>query len=893
MKEQSTTNELNPASVNAGLRHFKCLIASPSDTAPEREACERVVDDLNKSLGLSLGVFLETRMWENDTRPAFGEYPQAVINDQLGNDYIIFVGIMHQRFGTQTAAAGSGTEEEFNRALERLDRGEKVELMLYFNDAPIAVHAIDTTEIDKVKAFRKRVATLGSLYQGYSGVAEFEAKLRQHLTKLIVVLSGVNDRGSNGGVELSNHSSVQEALEKRLNEALVSFSGQPVIWVDPVLSRTNDISPNPSTNYGKRVQLEELIPSPKSTLVKAPPQFGLTCLAHRLVLDAWKLGAKWVYIDSKETKAHHMHKAAQLAASEFGWSVGDVTCIVLDAWNFFDQGAMKKLKTLCATHPDTPIIVMNTIDDSKFQTAQKEDENIDREFSSLHLLALPKAQLRKVVAEYNKAKEIGDEEVVLAKVTSDLHSLNIHRTPLNCITLLRVAEKHFDESPVNRTKMLEMVLFALFNMDGVPTYASRLDLKDCEYVLGRHCESMVRLGLYSFSKEHFIASLKQYGQEKLIDLDIEKLFEVLMANHILVREDAGFIFRASYWVSYFAAHRMHLDPDFRAYIFESNKYTSMPEVIEFYTGVDRNREDALKILCLDLRTTRETVSAKVRLPDGMNPYNDIRWLPTEEQLAAIQEGISQDVLSSGLPEELKDQHADASYNQIRPYNQSIEAFFEEYSVRNLVQCIRASSRALRNSDYVAPELKREMLEEILKGWQEISKVLLTLTPVLATHGFAAYEGYSWRLGEGFGNTLEEKVSRIIQVLPTNVVGFYREDLFSGKIGPLLFDRLKSEDNALRKHELALLIVFSRPREWKRHIDEYISSVDKNSFYLADIVTALRVRFQYDHLVDEEARDISYLVKLGLAKHKFGGRRPGLDKIRLISDTNLPKREQEE
>lgn len=108
-------------------------------------------------------------------------------------------------------------------------------------------------------------------------------------------------------------------------------------------------------------------------------------------------------------------------------------------------------------------------------------------FNVLHLLALPRTQIRKVVCEYNKSKDIGEEDIVLSKVVTDLDTLNIHRTPLNCITLLKVSEKHFDESPVNRTNMLEMVLFVLFNLEGIPTYKTKPDLKDCEYVLGCFC----------------------------------------------------------------------------------------------------------------------------------------------------------------------------------------------------------------------------------------------------------------------------------------------------------------------------------------------------------------------------------------------------------------------
>ena len=113
---------------------IKILVASPSDTKDERESCLRVFDELNKGIGDKQGFVIEERMWETNTRPSFGDYPQAVVSEQLGNDYQVFVGLMNNKFGTETKKAGSGTEEEFNNAYDRIVKKEPVEIMFYFQD---------------------------------------------------------------------------------------------------------------------------------------------------------------------------------------------------------------------------------------------------------------------------------------------------------------------------------------------------------------------------------------------------------------------------------------------------------------------------------------------------------------------------------------------------------------------------------------------------------------------------------------------------------------------------------------------------------------------------------------------------------------------------------------
>lgn len=869
---------------------YKCFIASPSDTIDERKIFDKVFNEINKNLGELYHFRIESLKWEDDVHPSFGIDSQDVINKQIGNDYDFFVGIMYKKFGSPTTKAGSGTEEEFNNAYDKYSKNSScVEIMFYFNnEAPSTLNEIDPTELVKVNNFKKRISSEGGLYCDYCGCNDFEDKIRNHFNNIFInkykISQGSNNTQKQDGIIL--------ILEKRLNDSLCMFDDQPVIWEEPTLSKSNEISSNPDDNYDNRVLLDELINNPQSYIISAPPRFGLTSLANYLVLQAWKDNHIWVYLDAQKEKREKIHKSVEKEVKTLGKNISDVECIVLDSWNTYENGSIKKLKNLSDAHKHIPIIVMQTIDDGKFLTEKQEQVIIKREFSQLYLLAMTRRQLRKVVSQYNKEKKIADEDALLTKVVSDLEVLNIHRTPENCFTLLKVAEKHFDEAPVNRTKMLEMVLFVLFDVGEIPKYKIKPDVKDCEYVLGRFCENIIRNDEYNFTKEYFIGELKKICSEKLMDLDIEVVFDVLFLNNIIIKNDNSFEFRTSFWIFYFASRRMHDDKNFADYIFTSKKYLSFPEIIEFYTGIDRNRSDALLILKNDIKQTCDFVFHKVGMPDNINPFSHVHWHPTEEHIEKMQAEIGESVLNSGLPNDVKDRYADKSYNQLRPYKQAvtIQNIFEEYSLYNLMQEIKATSRALRNSDYAEPELKRELLDEILRSWLQISKVLFALSPVLATKGSAGFAGASFMLDGDFGNTFEERLRTVIFVNLTNVVGFFRDDIYSGKIGPLLYDRFEKELNPLIRHQLALLIIFGRPREWRQYIDKYIVALPKDSFFLYDLVNTLRAQYRFAFANENELREIGLMIKKGLAKHEFGLKNPGLDKIRLIQNSNLPKRE---
>lgn len=866
---------------------YKCFVASPSDTNYEREICDKVFLEINKAIGQAYDFRIESIKWENDTRPSFGSDSQSVINKQVGDEYDFFIGIMYKKFGTSTTVAGSGTEEEFNRAYERYSKNVPVEIMWYFNDEPPKnLSDVIPTELEKVKAFQDKVASLGGLYCRYMGIDDFESKLRSHLNKLFIEKYRLDKKLNSVRIDV-----LSQIYKNRLNEALSMFSTQPIIWVDRILSSSSEISQGIDESLDTKVEITELTTTPSSTIIKAPPQFGLTSLSHFMALEALKKGKFWIYLDSKKIKPHNIYNAVKNEATALGESIESVDCIILDSWSLYETGALKKLKVLSDSYKEIPVIVMQTIDDSNFVTQDDEDPvNVDRDFQTLHLLALPRTRIRKVVSEYNKVKPIADEDILLSKVISDLESLNIHRTPQNCLTLLKVSERYFDESPVNRTQMLEMVLFVLFNLETLPTYKGKPDLKDCEYVLGRFCEGLIRNSVYSFTREQFISQLEKFCSDKLIALEVDIVFDVLNANNIVIKQDFNFIFRSSFWIFYFAAKRMHSDKSFTDYIFESKKYISFPELIEFYTGIDRNRVNALEILKNDLSETYNAVFNDVGLPDDFNPLIHADWKPTEEMVQKMQNEIGEGVLNSRLPDEVKDQFADKNYDPVKPYNQNIQSIFQQFSLYTLMQKVRASSRALRNSDYVDPVLKKEMLREILKSWQQISKVLFALTPILAAKGNAQFDGTSFYLDGEFGETYEQKLKRIMIVVPYNIVSLFKDDLFSAKIGPLLFDSFKEEKDPLIKHCLALFLIRERPREWKKHIEDYIVSLAKNSFFLYDVVASLRIIYKYAFVNHTSLKEIEYLLKMGLAKHHFGDRKPGLDKIRKISNENLPKRE---
>jgi hypothetical protein len=117
------------------IEQIRVFLASPGDVSDEREAARVVFETLNRTLGDDKQVQFKVVGWDTDSIPAYGSDAQDLVNKQIGamEDYDLFIGIMWNRFGGPTPRAGSGTEEEFNRAVDSLEQSGAPWIMFYFN----------------------------------------------------------------------------------------------------------------------------------------------------------------------------------------------------------------------------------------------------------------------------------------------------------------------------------------------------------------------------------------------------------------------------------------------------------------------------------------------------------------------------------------------------------------------------------------------------------------------------------------------------------------------------------------------------------------------------------------------------------------------------------------
>lgn len=202
------------------------FVASPSDVDEERNCLEEVIREFNTAWARELGIRLELIRWETHAYPSFGEDPQSVINEQIPDDYDLFIGLMWYRFGTSTGRAGSGTAEEFQQAKERFDQDpSSLQLMFYFKDAPVPEppSKLDHSQLAKITEFRSNLGDKSGLYWSFVSLEDFEKLVRLHLTRHIQTWR------SKHSIEAQRILGIESSIKKEgsLNSGTTDFEDEP------------------------------------------------------------------------------------------------------------------------------------------------------------------------------------------------------------------------------------------------------------------------------------------------------------------------------------------------------------------------------------------------------------------------------------------------------------------------------------------------------------------------------------------------------------------------------------------------------------------------------------------------------------------------------------------
>lgn len=256
------------------IRKIKIFVSSSADVANERRTVREVVDELNLILLEELGCQLEMPGYDQSTVSEVGVNAAYI----SAGEFDIAIFILWQRMGTPVTdyatgeKYGSGTEYEFQQALQASQRNGKPEILVYRRTSPISLNA-DMDQVQKVNDFfnnqfqDSEIITAG--YNSYEDEQDFREKLLNHLR-----------------IVVSNIDSIETEIEgQEKSEDLRGFSSSEqtsTILLNVPNWQTSYVAPEPDFEAVRDL----LVSSDKDIVITGQPGVGKTLLATAICHDS-------------------------------------------------------------------------------------------------------------------------------------------------------------------------------------------------------------------------------------------------------------------------------------------------------------------------------------------------------------------------------------------------------------------------------------------------------------------------------------------------------------------------------------------------------------------------------------------------------------------------------
>ena len=202
------------------MKTLDIFISSPGDVIEERALANRAIERLQSEYAGR--IVLQPVLWEHEPLLATANFQEQIVQP---SDTEVFIAILWSRLGTPLPKGyeradgsryNSGTEYEFEEAIEGFRKNGKPEMLVYRKTAPPSVRLDDEEELlarleqkKKLDVFvdkwfhDKAEGTLVAAFHAFESPSDFENLLETHLRKLV---------------------------ERQLPKSVASVAGAPAVW---------------------------------------------------------------------------------------------------------------------------------------------------------------------------------------------------------------------------------------------------------------------------------------------------------------------------------------------------------------------------------------------------------------------------------------------------------------------------------------------------------------------------------------------------------------------------------------------------------------------------------------------------------------------------------------
>ncbi|HEY2010487.1 MAG TPA: metallophosphoesterase [Rhizomicrobium sp.] len=669
---------------------------------------------------------------------------------------------------------------------------------------------------------------------------------------------------------------IRGAVAKDLSEKLNDeFTRKPIkeIFVEPTLNREDLVEDNSEykpLSTKKLLRWSDFARSNSNHLIRGQREFGkstiLKELAYELCSPGEDMGRARVPIIVRfrdlDTTGNSFARLLRGNVAECpvdGFSLQQLSddgylCVLIDDVEFSDVARVKKITEFMRNNPKNRYVLTSLVEYSDFLGSTKTAE-FPVPVESLRLDQFSRTGIRRVVENLHPAPKL-EQEQLLNRILSDLRSINVPCTAVNGAILLTVFQSEKSFVPVNRAIVLERFIDITLDRYALKeAQRSTFDSTNKTHLLAATAKWMCENDKYTVDFSELYDFTQKWLSDRALKYAADSVLGELLSARLLSRwgNDLGFTYRS--FLEFFVAKAMQLDTSFKTWVTHQDRYLSYTFELEYYSGLDRNDSELLKLLADRFVGLETSAMAQMGAEPDLNLLEDLKPPPnkdgfdvatiTEQQLKlpSLTEAERDEILEAELP-------VDASHRQ-----EVYRPAFDNDATRWFSALI-LYSRVFRNMEFVSADEKAANLKILLRSWAKFMMIFIQMIPNLAKHKIFFINGIKYEVLAP-KDMSETVLSRhLLMSAPRAVAAQLFEHLSSEKLAGTL------EDEARFTGEPAIITLLRRSLYSDMRLPEFIRVIGKTFEdlkrfgYLAEAFL-WKVNYNYRRMFLEEHEDQTF------------------------------------
>lgn len=412
-------------------------------------------------------------------------------------------------------------------------------------------------------------------------------------------------------------------------DLLVAPNGRQ-LYVEPQIYEPYSISIDDIEAQTRKVTVEEIIKSSRSTIINAPHEYGLTSLGRRLVNDFSCIGVKAQIRDSQNLPVYKAKLEKDPAFTPSNSSPSGV--IILDNFRFQDHERL--LKEIIGIKRFSRIIILAHSSDG---LAQIEDAGIGNDFDVFLLSHLQRSDIRTLASDMYNTSDNDLISGAVEKVYNDLLDLCIPLTPANVVMYLSVIFKEGDFIPLSRLQIIDRYVRELLRRPSDP-YRDSFNVDNKLDIISLFVQKLYEKKDVTFTKSEWSKFCQEHMESSLVSFDDDSLLSDLSASRVLGRTSTEYFFKYKLFYSFFLGRYVANRPTALKAFLENNDHMQVESLVEVISGLSADNTVLVEDLCTKLEGALDAFDQRYALGD-MDPYLSLEWTFSPQEDDATWEAV--------------------------------------------------------------------------------------------------------------------------------------------------------------------------------------------------------------------------------------------------------------